>query len=95
MSSEPIKAQKNETTMYDCHPIKADTTTYTSDSRSLPKFDVILFQERSETFMKKTVANLVSIFNMNCTEFASVLHRTFSKVIPSRSNDDKRFSMSL
>ena len=28
MSLEPIKAQKNETTTYDCHPIKADTTTY-------------------------------------------------------------------
>ena len=66
----------------------------TSD-RSLPKFDAILFQEKSETFMKKTVANLVSIFNMNCIEFASVLYRTFSKVIPSRSNDDKRFSKSL
>ena len=92
MSSEPIKAQKNETTTYDCHPIKADTTTY---ERSLPKFDAIFFQERSETFLKKTVANLVSIFNMNCTEFASVLYRTFSKVIPSRLNDDKRFSKSL
>ena len=84
MSSEPIKAQKNETTTYDCHPINADT-----------KFDAILFQERSETFMKKTVVNSVSIFNLNYTEFASVLYRTFSKVIPSRSNDDKRFSKSL
>ena len=53
----------------------------TSDSRSLPKFDVIFFQERSETFMKKTVVNLISIFNMNCTEFASVFYRTFSKVM--------------
>ena len=67
----------------------------TSDSQSLPKFDAILFQERSETFMKKTVANLVSIFNMNCTEFASVLYRTFSKVMRSHSNDDERFSKSL
>ena len=65
----------------------------TSDNQSLPKFDAILFQERSETFMKKTVANLASIFNMNCIEFASVLYRTFSKVIPSRSNDDKRFQI--
>ena len=49
--------------------------------------------------MKKTdiyiYANLVSISNMNCNEFASVLYRTFSKVIPGRSNDDKRFSKSL
>ena len=27
-SSDPIKAQKNETTTYYCHPINADTTTY-------------------------------------------------------------------
>ena len=30
-----------------------------------------------------------------CGEFASVLYRTFSKVIPSRSNDDKMFSKSV
>ena len=29
-------------------------------------------------------ANLVSIFNMNCSDFASVFYLTFSKVIPSR-----------
>ena len=44
---------------------------------------------------KHIFANLVSIFNMNCSEFASVLYRTFSKAIPSHSNDDKRFSKSL
>ena len=44
----------------------------------LPKIEAILFQERSETFTKKTdiLANLVSIFNMNCSEFASVLYCT-------------------
>ena len=42
----------------------------------VPQIVAILFQERSETFMKKTV-NLVSILNMNCSEFASVLYRTF------------------
>ena len=88
---EPIKAQKNETTTYDWHPIKADTTTYDWQP-FIAEIDAILFEERSETFMKKTVANLVSIFNMNCTEFASVLYRTFPKIIPSRWNDDKRFS---
>ena len=41
------------------------------------------------------IENLVSIFNMNCSEFASVLYCTFSKVIPSRSNDDKMFLKSL
>ena len=55
MSSEPIKAQKNETTTYDCHPIKADTTTYDWQP-IIAEIDAILFQERSETFMKKTVA---------------------------------------
>ena len=35
-------------------------------------------------------------FNMNCSEFASVLYRTFSKVIPSRSNDtEKVFKVAL
>ena len=79
--SEPIKTQKNETTTYDCYLI-------------LPEIDAILFQERSEIFMKKTDI-LGSIFNMNCSEFASVLYQTFSKVIPSGSNDDKKFSNSF
>ena len=46
--------------------------------------------------MEKTVfphfRHLLSVFNMNWSELASVLYRTFSKVITSRLNDDKRFS---
>ena len=103
MTSEPIKAQKNETNNVRsealhkyCARLPSDqcgTTTYDWQP-ILPEIDAILFQERSEIFVKKTdiFANLVSIFNMNCSEFASVLNRTFSKVIPSGSNDDKRFS---
>ena len=75
MSSEPIKAQKNETTTYDCHPIKADTThlrVIADHCRNLTPSCFKKEASRSETFMKKTVANLVSIFNMNCTEFACV-----------------------
>ena len=49
-----------DTTTYDCQPIIAE-------------IDAILFQVRSKTFMKKTV-NLVSIYKMNCSEFASLLY---------------------
>ena len=38
-----------------------------------------------------TFAHLVSIYNMNCCEFGSVLYRTFSKVIPIPWNEDKMF----
>ena len=58
MCSEPIKVQKNETTTYDCRPIKADTTTYDWQP-IIAEIDAILFQERSKTFMKKTVENLL------------------------------------
>ena len=55
------KLNDTDTSAYDWQPIIAEIGA--------------IFQERSETFMKKTVGNCF-IFNMNWSEFASVLYYT-------------------
>ena len=66
-----MKAQKNDMTTYDCHPIKAEYDHLRLTADHCRKLTPFCFKKEARKFMKKTVANLVTL-TLNKTTLKAV-----------------------